>query len=177
MQEKIVFGGGCFWCMEAVFQRLKGVEKVTSGYAGGKLELPSYEEVSSGTTGHAEVIEVAFDPAVVTLDDLFAVFFSTHDPTSLDRQGNDVGPQYRSALYYVTPEQKAAAEAFIQHLTEEKTFSKPIVTELRPLGMFYPAEKYHQNYYNNNKDSNPYCTFVIDPKIAKLRQKFSHLLK
>ncbi len=174
--QTIIFGGGCFWCMEAVFQMLRGVASVTSGYAGGKLENPSYEVVSSGTSGHVEVIKVDFDPNIVALDDLLSVFFSSHDPTTPNRQGNDVGPQYQSAIFYTTDEQKATIEAFIGKLTEEKTFSKPIITDLHPLLAFYPAEKYHQNYYRNNSDQ-PYCQFVIDPKIAKLRKNYAHLLK
>lgn len=175
-KQSIIFGGGCFWCMEGVFQVLRGIESVISGYAGGTKESPTYEEVSSERTGHAEVVKVEFDPTVITLEDLLAVFFTTHDPTTLNRQGNDIGTQYRSALYYTTPEQKSAIEKFIQQLTEEKTFSKPIVTEVKPAGTFYPAEQYHQNYYRNNPD-NPYCQAVIDPKISKLRQKFAHLYK
>ncbi len=175
-KQTIVFGGGCFWCVEAVVQRLKGVESVISGYSGGEKENPSYIAVSSGTTGHAEVVKVEFDPAIISLDTLLSVFFSSHDPTTIDRQGNDVGPQYRSAIYYTSEEQKKEIEKFIQNLEDEKTFSGKIVTEVQPLKNFYPAEEYHQNYYNQNKEQG-YCQFVIDPKIAKLRAKFSHLLK
>lgn len=174
--EKIVFAGGCFWCMEAVFQMLKGVVSVTSGYAGGKRANPTYEEVSAELTGHAEVVEVIFDPAVIQLEDLLAVFFTTHDPTTMNQQGNDIGTQYRSAIYFLKPEQKRAAQKFIEKLKMDEVFSRPIVTELQPLEVFYPAEQYHQNYYNNNQDK-PYCQAVISPKIAKLRQQYAHLLR
>lgn len=174
--QTIIFAGGCFWCMEAVFQMLRGVESVTSGYAGGSKDKPTYHEVSSESTGHAEVIEIKFDPSVVTLDDLLSVFFTTHDPTTLNRQGGDVGTQYRSAIYSTSDEQKIAIEKFIQKLIDEKTFTKPIMTEIKPLDIFYPAEAYHQNYYRDNADQ-PYCQVVIDPKIAKLRQKYAYLLK
>lgn len=171
-----VFGGGCFWCTEAVFERLKGVESVESGYAGGNMDTPTYEQVSSGNTGHAEVIKVEFDPEMIKFEDLLNVFFSSHDPTTLDRQGNDVGTQYRSAIYYSDDEQKTQAEKYISELDNSGTFDQPIVTELKKLEKFFPAEKYHQKFYDNNRQY-PYCTFVIDPKITKLRQKFAHLLK
>ena len=174
--ETIVFGGGCFWCVEAVFQRLNGVSSVLPGYAGGSMPNPNYYAVAGGKSGHAEVIQVVYDPDVVTLDTLLSVFFAFHDPTTLNRQGNDVGTQYRSAIFYTTPEQKEEAEKFIQTLEEEKTFSNKIVTEVAPLDKFYEAEEQHKNYYDNNSDQ-PYCQFMIDPKIAKLRAKFSHLLK
>jgi peptide-methionine (S)-S-oxide reductase len=174
--ETIVFGGGCFWCVEAIFQMLKGVESVTSGYAGGDMPNPSYEQVSRQRTGHAEVVRVVFDPSVVTLETLLAVFFTSHDPTTVNRQGGDVGEQYRSAVYYTDEAQKLVIESFIKKLTDDKTFSKPIVTEVKPLGAFYEAEGYHQNYYENNQDA-PYCQAVIDPKIVKLRKTFAHLLK
>lgn len=174
--QSIVFGGGCFWCVEAVFQMLRGVENVVSGYAGGGSENPSYYKVVSESTGHAEVVKVEFDPSVVRLEDLLSVFFSSHDPTTRDRQGHDVGSQYRSVIFYTTPEQREAAEKFMKKLTDEQVFSKPIVTELEPLTKFYPAESYHQNYYRQNQDQ-PYCQVVIDPKIAKLRQTYAHLLK
>ena len=175
--EKIVLGGGCFWCTEAVFQMLRGVESVTSGYAGGKRPNPTYDSVMTGVSGHAEVIQVEFDPSVIMMDDILSVFFSTHDPTSLNRQGNDVGPEYRSAIFYTSLEQKAAIDAFVAKLMADKTFSKPIVTEFKPLEAFYPAEGYHQNYYRNNQALNPYCQFVIDPKVAKLRENYARLLK
>ena len=174
--ETIIFGGGCFWCVEAVVERLKGVVSIKSGYAGGRTENPSYEEVSSGSTGHIEVVRVEFDPSVIRLDDLLSVFFSSHDPTTKDRQGNDVGEQYRSVIFYTSDEQKAAVEFFIRELEEDKVYSKPIVTEVKPAGKFYEAEGNHQNYYNGNRDK-PYCQLVIDPKISKLRQKYLHLLK
>ena len=175
-RESIVFAGGCFWCMEAVFQMLKGVISVTSGYAGGKRPNPTYEEVSAELTGHAEVVEVVFEPAIIQLEDLLAVFFTTHDPTTLNRQGNDVGTQYRSAVYYTTSDQRNATEHFIATLVKEAVFSHPIVTEIQPLEAFYPAEQYHQNYYRNNLDK-PYCQAVISPKITKLRKQYAHLLK
>ncbi len=152
------------------------VEAVTSGYAGGKRPNPSYDSVSTGATGHAEVIQVAYDPQIITMDDILSVFFSTHDPCSSNRQGNDVGTQYRSAIYYTSPEQKTAISAFIQQLVADKTFSKPIVTEVKPLEAFYPAEADHQNYYRNNREQS-YCQIIIDPKVAKLRQNYAHLLK
>ncbi len=177
MTEKIVFGGGCFWCIEAVYQLLNGVTKVTSGYAGGENDNPNYYSVSSEKTGHAEVVQVEYDPAVITLENLYAVFFTAHDPTTKNRQGADVGTQYRSVILYTTEEQKTAAENYIKKLTAEKIYSDIIVTELEPLQKFYEAEDYHQNYYNQNKDQNPYCEVVIDPKITKIRQSFAHLLK
>jgi peptide-methionine (S)-S-oxide reductase len=174
--QTAVFGGGCFWCVEAVFKRLRGVEEVTSGYAGGSMDNPSYEQVSAGNTGHAEVIKVSFDPAVIKYENLLDVFFASHDPTTLDRQGNDTGPQYRSAVFYANNDQKTAAENYVKKLEDDAIFNDPIVTEIKPLGKFFPAEDYHQDFYDNNKNY-PYCTFVIDPKIAKLRQKFAALLK
>lgn len=155
---------------------LRGVRTVTSGYAGGAMANPSYEQVSAEATGHAEVVRVEFDPAIVRLDDLLAVFFTTHDPTSRNQQGNDVGTQYRSAVYYTSAEQKPSIEKFIAGLVADQTFTQPIVTEIKPLDAFYPAEKYHQNYYRNNTDQ-PYCRAIISPKIAKMRQKYAHLLQ
>jgi peptide-methionine (S)-S-oxide reductase len=175
-KEIAVFGGGCFWCGEAVFERLKGVEKVTSGYAGGTKENPTYEQVCGGQTGHVEVIRVEYDLAVVPYEVLLAVFFSTHDPTTMNRQGNDVGTQYRSAIFYTTPEQKQKAAMFIQKLQEERVYTDLIVTELTPLANFYEAESYHQQYYENNKQA-PYCQLVINPKLEKLQKQYSHLLK
>ncbi len=174
--QSIIFGGGCFWCMEAVFQMLKGVVSVTSGYAGGRRPNPTYEEVSAELTGHAEVVKVDFNPTIITLNDLLTVFFTSHDPTTLNQQGADVGTQYRSAIYFDSVKQKSAIESFIQQLTDDRVFSKPIVTEMKEAGAFYQAEEYHQNYYQQNKDK-PYCQAVINPKIAKLRQKYTHLLK
>lgn len=175
--EKIVFGGGCFWCIEAVFQMLRGVTKVTSGYAGGVDDKPNYYSVSSEKTGHAEVVEVQYDSSVITIDTLLAVFFTAHDPTTRNRQGADQGTQYRSVILYTTAAQKTAAENFIKKLTDDKVYANPIVTELEPLSQFYEAENYHQNYYNQNKDVNPYCQVVIDPKIAKIRQSFAAWLQ
>lgn len=174
--ETAVFGGGCFWCTEAVFQRLRGVKKVTSGYAGGSLPNPSYEAVSTGTTGHAEVIKVEYDPDEISYPDLLDVFFGTHDPTTLNRQGNDVGTQYRSVIFYANDEQKEKAEKAIQELSAQNVFDKPIVTTLEPLGTFYEAESYHKDYYNQNQ-SKPYCQVVISPKVKKLREKFAPLLR
>jgi len=174
--QTAIFGGGCFWCGEAVFQRLKGVHGVTSGYAGGTMENPTYQQVSSGATGHAEVIRVEYNPSEISYDTLLSVFFSTHDPTTLNRQGADIGEQYRSAIFYTTEEQRQETEQFIQKLAQDKTFKDPIVTELRPLGVFYQADASHQDYYNRNKDV-LYCQAVIDPKIQKLQAKYAHLLK
>ncbi len=162
--------------MEAVVQRLKGVISVKSGYAGGDVENPTYEQVSSGTSGHIEVVQVEFDPQIITLDDLLSVFFSSHDPTSKDRQGNDAGEQYRSVIFYTSENQKAGIQNFIKKLEIDGVYSKSIVTEVKPAGKFYEAEGYHQNYYNNNKNKS-YCQFVIDPKIVKLRQNYARLLK
>ena len=169
--------GGCFWCLEAVFDQLKGVESVKSGYMGGKTANPTYEDVCSGATGHAEVVQVAFNPDEVSYEDLLGVFFTIHDPTSLNRQGNDVGTQYRSAIFYHSPEQKAAAEAVIARLTKEKLFGKPIVTEVVPAATFHPAEAYHQQYFERVGAANPYCSYVIEPKVAKFRKNFVERLK
>ncbi|HZX49759.1 MAG TPA: peptide-methionine (S)-S-oxide reductase MsrA [Candidatus Paceibacterota bacterium] len=174
--QTAVFGGGCFWCGEAVFQRLKGVQSVTSGYAGGSMENPSYQQVSSGQTGHAEVVKVEYNPAVLSYDTLLSVFFATHDPTTMNRQGSDIGPQYRSAIFYTSEEQKMEAEKFMQKLADDKVFKAPIVTELKPLEAFYEADASHKDYYNRNKEA-PYCQVVIDPKIQKLQEKYAHLLK
>ncbi len=175
-QEKAVFGGGCFWCTEAVLQQLKGVEKVTPGYAGGTTENPTYEDVCSGTTGHAEVIEITFDPQVISYKQLLAVFFSSHNPTTLNKQGNDEGTQYRSIILYTSPEQQQEAESYITMLTNDHTFEDPIVTTVEPFKIFYPAEEYHQNYYKNN-ESKPYCQAIINPKVAKIREQYADLLK
>ena len=175
-KEIAVFGGGCFWCTEAIFTRLHGVESVESGYAGGHTENPTYEEVSSGATGHAESIRIEFDPQQIRFEDLLNVFFATHNPTTLNRQGADVGTQYRSAIFYTSNQQRDVANEFIKKLTEDEVFEDPIVTEVAPLEKFWPAESYHQRYYELNQ-SKPYCQFTISPKIAKLRQKFTPLLK
>lgn len=173
--QTIIFGSGCFWCGEAVFQRLKGVESVTVGYAGGYTTTPTYHEVSTKDTGHAEVIRVVFDADVVPLEILLDVFFATHDPTTRDRQGNDIGPQYRSIIFYTTDNQKRVIESYIQKLSNEKIFDRPIVTEVKPPANFYPAEAYHQNYYNWNT-AQGYCQSVIEPKLAKLRKRFGEYL-
>ncbi len=169
--ETLVLGGGCFWCTEAVFQRLKGVQKVVSGYMGGLFPNPSYREICTGKTGHAEVILVEFDPKQISLEELLLVFFKTHDPTTLNRQGNDVGTQYRSVIFYADEVQRLAAEKLIQDLETEQVFDAPIVTELTPASEFYPAEDYHQNYFNQN-GYQPYCTFVIQPKLEKFKKEF-----
>ncbi|PIR89504.1 MAG: peptide-methionine (S)-S-oxide reductase [Candidatus Harrisonbacteria bacterium CG10_big_fil_rev_8_21_14_0_10_40_38] len=174
--EIAIFGGGCFWCTEAVFGELKGVHSVTSGYAGGHTENPTYEEVSSGKTGHAEVIRIEYDPAVISYRDLLTVFFATHDPTTLNQQGADVGTQYRSAIFYTTESQKEEAEKFIEELDASKEEEGDVVTEVRPLDHFYKAEGYHQEYYKNNS-SKPYCQVVISPKLKKLKDRFTELLK
>jgi peptide-methionine (S)-S-oxide reductase len=169
-------GGGCFWCLEAVYQQLDGVQKIVSGYAGGHVENPSYEQVCGKKTGHAEVVQIAFDPTRVSYRDLLEVFFTIHDPTTENRQGNDIGPQYRSVIFYHDDDQRVAAEAIIAELTAEHAFDGPIVTEVKPLTRFYAAEAYHQNYYAQNS-SQPYCAYVISPKLAKFRQKFSERLR
>jgi peptide-methionine (S)-S-oxide reductase len=174
--EVATLAGGCFWCLEAVFQQLKGVSKVTSGYAGGSVPNPSYEAVCGGRTGHAEVVQVEFDPAAVTYRDLLAVFFLIHDPTTPNQQGADVGTQYRSAIYYHSPEQQRTAQAVIAELTAEKVWDDPIVTELVPSPAFYPAEEYHRDYYRRNP-AQGYCRAVIAPKVAKLRQHYLEKLK
>lgn len=174
--EIAVFGGGCFWCTEAVFKMLKGVSSVASGYAGGTMDNPSYEDVSGGATGHAEVIKIEFDPQAISFNDLLAVFFGTHDPTSLNKQGNDVGEQYRSVVLYTTPEQKKQAEDYIKELNESSKEGKPIVTEVKPLEKFFEAEDYHHDYYEKNKDK-PYCQVVINPKLKKAKEQFAQLLK
>ena len=174
--ETATFGAGCFWCVEAVFQQLEGVKTVVSGYTGGKVENPTYKQVSAGTTGHAEVIQLTYDPKVVTFPELLEVFWQTHDPTTLNRQGADVGTQYRSAVFYHTPEQKTLAEQYKRELDAASAFNSPIVTEIVPVGNFYKAEDYHQNYYNLNS-SQPYCSYVITPKLEKLKKVFKDKLK
>jgi len=176
MTEIATLAGGCFWCLEAAFQQLKGVSNVASGYAGGTVANPSYEAVCTGTTGHAEVTQVEFDPAVISYRDLLDVFFTIHDPTTLNQQGGDVGTQYRSAIFYQSPEQERTARATIAALEAEKVWDDPIVTEVVPLTVFYPAESYHRDYYNRNQDQ-PYCRAVIAPKVAKLRKVYLEKLK
>jgi peptide-methionine (S)-S-oxide reductase len=168
--------GGCFWCLEAVFEQLRGVTKVVSGYSGGHVPKPSYEAVCTGTTGHAEVVQVAFDPDVLSYRDLLGVFFTLHDPTTLDRQGGDVGTQYRSAIFYHDDEQRRTAEDLVRELEAEHVFDEPIVTKIEPLQAFYPAEEYHREYYRRNPNQ-PYCRAVIAPKVAKLRSKYLEKLK
>lgn len=170
------FGAGCFWCVEAVFQRLRGVEKVTSGYAGGTKKNPTYDEVCEGNTGHVEVCRIFYDSEIISYEELAEVFFTTHDPTTLNRQGNDAGTQYRSAIFFETDEQKEIAMRIKEKFEAEEVFDNPIVTEITKLGDFYPAENYHQNYYNNNAYQ-PYCMFVINPKIEKLKKKYRTKLK
>jgi peptide-methionine (S)-S-oxide reductase len=173
--ESIVLGGGCFWCTEAVFKMLDGVESLTSGYAGGHVDNPTYSQVSTGTTGHAESVQIVFDPSKISLHDLLTVFFATHDATQLNRQGNDVGTQYRSAIFYSSDEQKKEAEAFITELEVSSKDGDPIVTEVTPLTKFWPAEDYHQNYYANNQNQG-YCQIIIAPKLQKVQKEFGELL-
>jgi len=170
-----VFGGGCFWCTEAVFKMLKGVAKVEPGYAGGAVPNPTYEQVCTGRTGHAEVIRIEYDPAFVSYDDLLTVFFATHDPTTLNRQGNDVGTQYRSAVFFTDEAQAAEAKAFIAGLEAAAPGGDPVVTEVVPLDAFWPAEDYHRDYYARNQEQ-PYCRAIINPKLEKVKKKFAALL-
>ncbi len=172
--EIAVFAGGCFWCLDAVFRELKGVTGVQAGYTGGEIESPTYDAVCSGSTGHAEAVLVEYDPEVLSYDILLNVFFATHDPTTLNRQGNDIGTQYRSAIFYRNDEQKKSAEETINRLEKDGTYSK-IVTEVVPLTTFYPAEQYHQNYFARNPEQG-YCSAIISPKLAKLRASFKELL-
>ena len=174
--ETATLGGGCFWCLEAVFDNLQGVTAVESGYSNGKTFNPTYRQVCNGDTGHAEVVRVTFDPNTISFREILEVFFTIHDPTTLNRQGNDSGTQYRSAIFYHTPAQKAAAEQLIAELTSEKVFGDPIVTEIAPAQTFYVAEDYHQEYFVNNS-AQPYCQFVVAPKVAKFRKKFAHRMK
>lgn len=177
MNQVATLAGGCFWCLEAVFDELKGVESVESGYMGGSLPDPTYEQVCSGSSGHAEVVRVTFDPAVVSYRDLLAVFFTIHDPTQLNRQGSDVGTQYRSAIFYHSEEQKREAEAVVAKLTAARLFPDPIVTAIEPASTFYMAEDHHQEYFERVGGGNPYCSFVIAPKVAKFRRHFVERLK
>lgn len=174
--ENATLGGGCFWCLEAVYQDIDGIEQVVSGYAGGSTPNPTYRQVCNGTTGHAEVVQLTFDPDVVSYRDIVEVFFTIHNPTTKDRQGADVGPQYRSIILHHTPEQKEVAESVIDMLEAEGVFSDPIVTEVEPLGTFYEAEERHQDYYQRNPGL-PYCQAVIEPKLKKLRQKHAAKLR
>jgi peptide-methionine (S)-S-oxide reductase len=174
--EVATLAGGCFWCLEAAFEQLRGVERVVSGYTGGERPNPSYEEVCGGATGHAEVVQVHFDPAVIGYRDLLDVFFTIHDPTSLNRQGADMGTQYRSAIFWHTPEQEAAARAAIEALALSGVYDKPVITELAPLDQFFPAEGYHQGYFRRNPYQ-PYCMGVVAPKVAKVRKHYFERLK
>jgi peptide-methionine (S)-S-oxide reductase len=174
--DTATFGTGCFWCTEAIFQELEGVLKVTSGYSGGTVENPTYKQVCEGNTGHAEVIQVVYDPSKITYDELLEAFWQSHDPTTLNRQGNDVGPQYRSVIFYHNAEQKEKAEKYKAELDKSKAFDNPIVTEISPFSKFYVAENYHQDYYNNN-GSQPYCYYVIRPKLEKFHKVFKSKLK
>jgi peptide-methionine (S)-S-oxide reductase len=179
MENKIdtaTVGGGCFWCTEAQLQQLEGVRTVSSGYAGGSTKNPSYNEVCTGLTGHAEVIQVTFDPAVISYDELLAAFWQAHDPTQLNRQGNDIGTQYRSVIFYHNDEQREIAENYKRRLNDQKAYDKPVVTEISPLGIFYKGEAYHQNYFNQNA-SQGYCQFVIQPKLDKFKKVFKDKLK
>ncbi|RIH63143.1 peptide-methionine (S)-S-oxide reductase [Mariniphaga sediminis] len=174
--EKATLGGGCFWCTEAVYKELKGVVKAVPGYSGGHIKNPSYREVCTGRTGHAEVVQITFNPKEVSFAEILEVFFLTHDPTTLNRQGNDVGTQYRSAIFFHNEEQKQTAEKIIKRFEEEKVYDNPIVTEITPFDTFYLAEDYHHNYFERNKDQ-PYCQFVVAPKLEKFRKIFKEQLK
>lgn len=174
--EIATLAGGCFWCLEAVYTELRGVERVVSGYAGGTTPNPTYAQVCAGTTGHAEVVQITFDPRVISYQDLLDVFFTIHDPTTPNRQGHDIGSQYRSLILYHSPEQRAIAEQTIARLSAAGTWDAPVVTELEPIGAFYPAEEYHQDYFLNNPRQ-PYCQAVVAPKVAKARSHFFEKLK
>ena len=171
MRETATFGGGCFWCLDGAFRQLRGVEHVVSGYAGGRRPNPTYEQVCSGVTGHAEVVQITFDPGIISYRDLLGVLFTIHDPTTLNRQGNDVGTQYRSVVFHDSPEQERAAREVIAELEAEKVYDDPIVTEIAPLPEFYPAEAYHQDYFSKNPHQ-PYCTAIVAPKVAKVRKYY-----
>jgi peptide-methionine (S)-S-oxide reductase len=171
-QEIATLGGGCFWCLEAVYQEMKGVESVVSGYMGGQVPNPNYQQVCGGRTGHIEIVQVTFDPEIVSYRDILEVFFAIHDPTTRDRQGNDVGEQYRSVIFYHSDAQREAAEAIIRELEADRVFSNPIVTQVRAADVFYPAEDYHQNYFRDHPNQ-PYCSFIISPKLKKFREKLA----
>lgn len=174
--ETITLGGGCYWCVEAVYENLDGVKSVVSGFSGGKVANPTYEEVCTGTTGHAEVVQITYDKTKTDINEIFQVFFTVHDPTTLNRQGADIGTQYRSVIFYKNAEQKNAAESIIAELNKAKVYNSPIVTKVEPFKAFYKAEDYHQNYYANNKNQ-PYCKMVIQPKIEKFEKVFKDKLK
>lgn len=173
--SEITLGGGCFWCVEAPLKLLEGIKSVTSGYMGGKIKNPTYKEVCSGLTGHAEVVKVLFDPEVISLENVLEVFWTIHDPTTPNRQGNDIGSQYRSVIFYHSDKQKILAEEFKSKLEASEIFDQPIVTEIKPAEKFYPAENYHQDYFANNP-SQPYCTFVVKPKVEKVKKVFAERL-
>jgi peptide-methionine (S)-S-oxide reductase len=175
-RAKATLAGGCFWCLEAAYDELRGVEDVSSGYAGGQLENPSYDAVCTGRTGHAEVVQITYDPDIVSYEDLLEVFFTVHDPTQLNRQGADIGTQYRSAIFYASPEEEQAARAMVARMEADGAFDAPIVTTLEPLTRFYPAESYHRDYYARN-ERQPYCQAVISPKLSKLRKKHADKLR
>lgn len=175
--EKATFGGGCFWCVEAVFDQLNGVSSVTSGYSGGHVKNPTYKQVCEGTTGHAEVVQIEFDPKIISFDELLEVFWTVHDPTQLNRQGNDVGTQYRSVIFYESEDQKLSAERSIKEFEASDMYNGNFTTQLVPAEIFYAAEDYHQNYYENDNGQNPYCTLVVKPKIDKFYEKFYDKLK
>lgn len=176
MTETAVFGGGCFWCTEAVFKMMKGVKSVVPGYAGGTTPKPTYDQVSTGTTGHAECVKIEYDPALVRYEDLLTVFFGSHDPTTVNRQGADVGTQYRSVIFYTTTAQHAAAEAYIAKINASNQMGAPVVTDVEPLTAFYEAENYHHDYFANHP-GNPYCDLVINPKLEKVQKEFADLLQ
>lgn len=174
--EEIILANGCFWCTEAVFKRVRGILSVEPGYSGGFVKDPSYDQVCTGETGHAEAIKIRFDSQIISLEKLLEIFWYTHDPTTLNRQGNDIGTQYRSAIFYQTTQQKNIATSVKENIEKMKVYSNPVVTEITPFKNFYPAEKYHKDYYDNNKDV-PYCSYVIDPKVQKLLSKFQDNVK
>lgn len=174
--EAATLGGGCFWCIEAIYNDIRGVKSAISGYAGGRVKNPTYEQVCSHMTGHAEVVQITYDPDMISYRDILEIFFSVHDPTTLNRQGNDVGDQYRSVILYHDDEQKRIAQETIQALTEARAFADPIVTQVVPLDQFYPAEDYHQEYFKNNPNQ-PYCRFVVAPKVTKFRKHHAEVLK
>ncbi|MFT3903439.1 MAG: peptide-methionine (S)-S-oxide reductase MsrA [Niabella sp.] len=177
VKDTATFANGCFWCTEAIFQQVKGVERVTSGYTDGHVKNPTYKQVCTGETGHAECLQIVYDPSVVSFDELLEIFWKTHDPTTLNRQGNDVGTQYRSGIYYHNESQKQKAEHYKDALDKNGAFDAPIVTEIKRFTVFYSAEDYHQEYFNNNENQNPYCSMVIRPKVDKFRKVFKDKLK
>ena len=174
--ETATLGGGCFWCLEAVYQQMQGVSSIVSGYMGGHIERPTYEQVCTGKTGHVEVVQLTFDPAVAPYREILEVFFAIHDPTSMDRQGNDAGPQYRSVIFYHSDAQRETAEQTIRDLTAQEIWDRPIVTEVRPASTFFPGEEYHQDYFRSHP-TQPYCAFVVAPKVRKFREKFTAKLR